>query len=178
MLATDQWKLVCKTKNAAGQNWWGPMGSPFNKKFTLPTNDPGDSTWVQDVSWKGTLARDQLICRNQQRATALRTQPPKFPQLLDYDSITGGLYIADDTEQSAMSDRKIPLASLTGDLPLSRRSPPPSSTRSRSSAGIHSGHRSRRNQSRSRRHDVSLCPPKDRMTCRFIQPLSSTSPFE
>jgi len=160
-LATTKYTLVCKNKNAAGNLSWGPMGTPFNKKFTLPTNSADDSTWVQDVSWKGTLARDQLICRNHKRATEARAGPPKFPQLVDYDDLTGSMYVPDETEETSfivdrdgdgVADTKQAKTLLAAQLGVGLGSVPPSSHGSVGSRRSHSVAPSSHGSQQSRQH--------------------------
>jgi len=63
--------LACVTKNASGGASWGDWGAPdeyaygmsYSKHFP-PTGSVHDSTWVQEVSWKGRMDREGIIALN------------------------------------------------------------------------------------------------------------------
>jgi len=69
--AGKDYGLSCKNQNASGKPFWGPWGAPdeysygqSDSKFFLPTGSVHDGGWVQNVSWKGRCAREDLIREN------------------------------------------------------------------------------------------------------------------
>jgi len=71
--AGKDYGLECKNSNPSGKPFWGPWGAPdeysygqSDSKFFLPTGSVHDGGWVQNVSWKGRCAREELIRNNKE----------------------------------------------------------------------------------------------------------------
>jgi len=96
------YNLRCTQRNAGGKLFWGPMGTPLNRRYCLPTGSHHDNEWIQLVSWKGTIAKDQLITNLQKKQNEERMKPPAYPPMLRYAE-SGGLELttAKDIERHA-----------------------------------------------------------------------------
>lgn len=82
--AKKDFNLTCTQRNAAGKLFWGPMGQPHNRRYTLPTGSKFDNEWIQLVSWKGSIAKDQMIRDIQKSTLQKRLDPPPYPPMLAY----------------------------------------------------------------------------------------------
>ena len=87
--------LQPSTHAVAGKLFWGPFGSPYNKRYTLPTGSDKDTDWVQQVSWKGTIDTDNTVRAKQKAQLIRRTEKPPYPPMLKYNP-EGNLVVASD----------------------------------------------------------------------------------
>ena len=92
--------------SCAGRLFWGPMGSPYNKRYCLPTGSEEDTPWVQQVSWKGTIDTDHSGLAKQKAQLIKRTQKPPYPPMLKFNP-DGALVLASETHVKRQDRRGV-----------------------------------------------------------------------
>jgi len=91
----------------SGKLFWGPMGSPYNKRYTLPTGSEEDTPWVQLVSWKGTIDADNNAQAKQKSQLIRRTEKPPYPPMLKYNA-QGALGVASEVSSTLTNSPRAP----------------------------------------------------------------------
>jgi len=80
----SEFNMVCTQRNPTGKLFWGPMGTPLNRRYCLPTGSHHDNDWIQLVSWKGTIDGEKHIREVQKRQNEKRVAPSPYPPMLRY----------------------------------------------------------------------------------------------
>jgi len=104
--AQRDFNLTCTQRNAAGKLFWGPMGKPHNRRYTLPTGSVNDTDWTQVVSWKGSIEKDQLIREIQKKRIERRVNKPPYPPMLHYKE-DGSIAPASDVHVKKFEERTV-----------------------------------------------------------------------
>ena len=80
--------MTCTGKNDSGKASWGNWGAPdeyaygmsYSKHFP-PTGSVHDSTWVQEVSWKGRMDREGVISLNKEVSSVDGTDQARIDKM-------------------------------------------------------------------------------------------------
>ena len=104
---SDRIAFLSYVSASLGKLFWGPMGKPHNRRYTLPTGSVNDTDWTQVslfrmhlsdcgylthflpqvVSWKGSIEKDQLIREIQKKRIERRVNKPPYPPMLHYKEV-------------------------------------------------------------------------------------------
>jgi len=104
--AKKDYNMVCTSRNAGGKLFWGPFGTPYNRRYCLPTGSKFDNDWIQLVSWKGSIGKDQLIRESQKNMLVKRLDKPPYPPMLRY-AADGSVELTAEEDVTKFQEKKL-----------------------------------------------------------------------